>query len=93
MTDKLPQEYQQIFHQIHSDIVLGRLRDYLDPDGDVPEIIATDLNDLAQRLLVDDAPASIDRKDIKKLLKDDAIRELLKQSIRHLTKSQSKEET
>ena len=93
MTDKLSQEYQQILHQIHADVFLDRLRDYVDPDGDVPDKVASDLNDLAQRLLVQDASPSIDRKDIEKLLEDDEIRELLKQSIHNLIQSQPEEET
>ena len=85
MTDGPKQDYQEILHQILSDIVLKRLRDYVDPDVEVPAKDLTDLHNLAERLLVQDASPSIDRKDIEKLLKDDEIRELLKQSIRNMT--------
>lgn len=85
MTDATPKDYQQILHQIHADVVLERLRDYVDPDGDGPAKAATDLNYLAHHLLVGDAPASIHSENIENLLKDDAIRELIKQSIRNLT--------
>jgi len=85
MTDEPKQDYLEILHQIHADVFLDRLRDYVAQDGDVPDKVASDLNDLAQRLLVQDASPSIDRKDIEKLLEDDAIRDQLKQSIRNLT--------
>ncbi len=84
MTDEPKQDHQEILHQIHADVLLGRLKDYVDQDGDVPEKDATDLNNLTERLLVHDSSPSIDRKDIEKLMKDDAIRELVKQSIRNL---------
>ena len=85
MTDEPKQDHQEILNQIHAEIVLERLRDYVAQDGDVPEKDATDLNYLAQRLLVGDTPACIDRKDIEKLLESDEIRDQLKQSIRNLT--------
>lgn len=92
MTEALKQDHQEILNQIHSDIVLDGLRDYVDPDGDVPEKVASDLNDLTERLLVHDSSLSIERTKIEKLLEDDEIRDELKQSIRNLIKSQSKEE-
>lgn len=86
MTDAAPITHQEILHQIHSDIVLERLRGYVAQDGHVPEKDATDLNDLTERLLVHDSSLSIDRKDIEKILEDGEIRDQLKQSIRNLIK-------
>ena len=92
MTDSIPKDHQEILNQIHADVFMDRQRDHLDPDGDVPDKVASDLSDLARRLLVTDAPVSIDRKDLEKLLEDDAIRDQLKQSIHNLIKPQSNEE-
>lgn len=85
MTDATPKDYQEILHQLHADVVLERLRDYVDPNGDLPEKTISDLNNLTQRLLKEDSSPSIDRTEIEKLLKDGEIRELIKQSIRNLT--------
>ena len=93
MSEPNPPEYLQLLHQIHSDVFLERLRDYIDPDGDAPENDESVLSDLVRRLLMEDTSPSIDRKDIEKLLEDDEIRDQLKQFIRHLINSQSKEET
>lgn len=93
MTETYPPEYEQLLHQIHSEVFLERLRDYIDPDGDVPENDESDLSDLVRRQFLEDAPASIDLKDIEKLLENEEIRDQLNQSIRPLIKSQSEEET
>ena len=93
MTDSTPQDYQEALHQIHAEIVLERLGDYVDSDGDAPDKVASDLSDTVRRLLIEDASPSIDSEYIRKILKDDEIRDQLKQSIRRLINSQSKEET
>ena len=93
MTDSIPQGYQEILHQIHSDIVLERLEEYVDLDGDIPDKVTSDLSDLVRRLLMEASSPSIDRKDIVKMLGNGEIRDQLKQSIRHLMIPKSKEET
>ena len=93
MTDSIPQGYQEILHQIHSDIVLERLEEYVDLDGDIPDKVTSDLSDLVRRLLMEASSPSIDRKDIVKMLGNGEIRDQLKQSIRHLIIPKSKEET
>lgn len=92
MTEPYPHEYEQLLHQIHADVFLERLRDYIDPDGDVHEKATSDLSDLAERLLMEDSSLSIDSEYFQKLLEDDEIRDQLKQSICDLIKSQSKKE-
>lgn len=93
MTKNYPHEYEQVLHQIHADVFLERLGEYIKPDGEVPDKVTSDLSDLVRRLLMEASSPSIDRKDIQKLLKDGEIRDQLKQSIRNLIKSQSKDET
>ncbi|MAX38399.1 MAG: hypothetical protein CME33_17735 [Gimesia sp.] len=88
MSEPIPQDYQEILHQIHADVFLERLRDYVAQDGDVPDEVTSDLKDIVRRFLMEDASPSIDNEDIQKLLVDDEIRDQLKQSIRHLIKSQ-----
>lgn len=88
-----PKDRQEILNQLHSDVFLNRLKHHLDGESNLSEKDASDLNDLARRLLVQDASPTIDTEDIQKLLKDDDIRDQLKQSIRHLIKPESKEET
>lgn len=92
MTENHPQEHEQILHQLHAEIVLERLRDYVAQDGNVPDKVTSDLSDLAERLLMEDSSPSIDRKDIEKMVKNGQMRDQLKQSIRILINSQSEEE-
>jgi len=93
MSEPNPQDYQEALNQIHADVFLERLGDYVDSDGNVPDKVTSDLSDLVRRLLMEASSPSIDRKDIEKLLEDEEIRDQLKQSIRHLIKPQSKEES
>lgn len=87
-----PQEHEQILHQLHAEIVLERMGDYVDSDGNAPEKDESDRRDLDRRLLMEASSPSIDRKDIEKILGNGEFRDQLKQSIRHLIKPQSKEE-
>jgi len=95
MSETNPQEHEQILHQLHADVLLDRLKDYLAPDckSKLHEKDASDLKDIVRRLLAEDASPSIESEGIEKILKDDAIRDQLRQSIRHLIKPESKEET
>ncbi|QDU05931.1 hypothetical protein V6x_56750 [Gimesia chilikensis] len=93
MSEEIPTEYQEILHQIHSNVFLERLKDHLDPvdrrylnEGD-----ASDLNDLVRRLLVEEASPSIGSEVIQKLLGDDGIRDDLLKATSKIMKSQSKE--
>ena len=94
MTETNPQEHEQILHQLHADVLLERLKDYLDPDckSKLHEKDASDLKDIVRRLLAEDASPSLDSEDIQKVLVDCEIQNQLKQSIRHLINSQSKDE-
>lgn len=95
MSEPNPQEHEQLLHQIHSDVFLERLKDYIDPDSrsKLHKKDASDLNDIVRRLLIEDSSPSIGSDDLEMLLKDDAFRDQLKQSTHHLSNSQSKEET
>lgn len=93
MPEGIQKEYQEILHQIHSDVFLERLKDHLDSDGrtDFLENDASDLLDLARRLIGDDVPALVDDEVIQKLLEDSEIRDDLLKATRSLMKHQSKE--
>lgn len=58
MTDSIPKDYEEALYQIHADVFLERLRDFVAQDGEVPDKVTSDLNDIVRRLLVEDAPPS-----------------------------------
>ena len=93
MPEGIQKEYQEILNQLHSNVFLNRLKDHLNQDSrsDLNEEDASDLNDLARRLLVEDASPSIEREDIEKLLGDSKYRGYLLEATRSMMKHQSKE--
>ncbi|QDT24435.1 hypothetical protein [Gimesia chilikensis] len=93
MPDDIPNDYQEILHQIHAEMFLRRLKHHLDPASEITmnENIVSDLNDLDLRLLVQDESPSTDSEVIQKFLEDDEFRDNLLMATRTLMKSQSKE--
>lgn len=92
MPEGIPDDYQAILDQLHSDEFLQRLKSHMDPDGksNIPETDETDLIDLVRRLQVQDASSSIDSKTVEMLLNDDEIRDNLLKATRSLMKSINK---
>tara|TARA_R110002167_G_scaffold207033_2_gene411209 strand:+ start:5469 stop:5744 length:276 start_codon:yes stop_codon:yes gene_type:complete len=89
MSGEIEKEYQAILNQLHSNVFLERLTDQLDPDGksDWDEADSSELNDLARRLLVEDASPSIDNEVIQKLLEDEEFRNNLLEATRSMMNS------
>ena len=93
MSEEIPTEYQEILHQLHSDVFFERLKGhFVSVDrSDLNENDVSDLIDLARRLQVQDTPSSIDSEVIQKILEDSEIREDLLKATSDVMKSQSKE--
>ena len=91
MSERIPTEYQEILNQIHSNVFLDRLKDYLDDGTNLNENGSSDLINLARRLQVQDTTSSFDSEDIQKLLEDKEFRDYLLEAIHTFIKYQSKE--
>lgn len=87
MSDGIPDDYQEILNQLHSDVFLQRMKDHLDGGTNLNEKDAVELNELVRRLLVQDTYPPIDSENIQKLLEDGDI----SQAISSLIKYQNKE--
>ena len=89
MSKGIPQDYQEILDQIHSNVFLERLKDHFDSDGRrmLNERDASELIDLVRRLRVQDASPSIDRDAVEMLLGDEEIRDDLFKATRAIMKS------
>ncbi|QGQ21966.1 hypothetical protein F1728_04345 [Gimesia benthica] len=86
MAEMRPTDNQEILDRIYSAIFHNRLRDYVDSDDglNVLQDRTFDLTESIQRLLVDDAPSSIENEDVEKILGADDFRDHLFQAITEL---------
>ena len=93
MSEEIPTEYQEILHHLHSDVFFERLKDHLDPDGrsDLNEADASDLLDLARRLIGDDVSPTVDGDVIQKLLEYGEFRDSLVKATGKFAHHSSKE--
>ncbi|MEQ8852813.1 hypothetical protein [Gimesia sp.] len=93
MTEGMPDDYQAILDQIHSNVFWERLKHHLDQDSrsDLDENSASELKDLVRRLQVQDESPSIDSEVIQKFLEDSEIRDNLLKATRNIMNSSTEE--